>query len=68
MMTYFNRLKREAKESATWRGHDMKRFKTFKPNQVAESVCRGCNAYVQIDTKPLPNGISIRGDAIALNC
>ncbi|KKM18488.1 hypothetical protein LCGC14_1665130 [marine sediment metagenome] len=62
------RLKREARESCTWRGHSMKPFETVIPNKRVFSECRNCTGYVQVDTFPPPNGIDIGGDALALNC
>lgn len=61
------RLKSEARESSTWRGHTMKRFEQLTPT-THESTCKVCGAYVQVDTKPLPNGIDISGNAVALGC
>jgi len=74
-MTILQRLKREAIDGAKWRGHDMTRFKTTEkyletsPKKiVCLSTCRVCGGYVQVDTRPAPNGIDIGGDAVALNC
>jgi len=67
-------LKKEGLACAKWCGHDMGRFKTTyvdvmtgKP-KVAISECKRCGAYVQVNTKPRPNEISIGGDAFAANC
>ena len=68
------RLKQEAIEACTVRGHKMVPFVTLqRPNvqargYVARSVCINCGKYVQIETKPAPNSIDIGGDAIALGC
>ena len=69
------RLKQEAKEACTARGHEMVPFvtlvrPTFANGQgyVARSVCINCGKYVQIETSPAPNSIDIGGDAIASGC
>ncbi|KKM71239.1 hypothetical protein LCGC14_1432690 [marine sediment metagenome] len=66
-MTRIQRLKAEARESATWRGHDMIRFTVLSEYRV-EAVCRDCGAYVQVDANPAANGIDIGGTAVAINC
>lgn len=67
MPTRLRELKREALESAIWRGHDMSRFKSLHPN-AAEASCRKCGKLVIVNSKPMLNGIEIHGRAVALGC
>jgi len=69
-MTRIARLKRSALESCNWRGHRMERFRVSSDNTrvIAYSHCRDCHREVSCDTNPLPNGIDIGGEAVALNC
>jgi hypothetical protein len=67
-MSTLRRLKDEARNTATWRGHDMARFRALTPGRSAESRCKKCHRTVHVDTKPAPNGIDIGGEAVALNC
>jgi len=66
------RLKSEAKESATWRGHRLDRFSHTTRNGGIHAVafCRneGCTAEVSILTRPAPNEIEVVGRAVALQC
>ena len=69
------RLKQEAREACTARGHEMVPFVTLvHPTStngqayVARSVCINCGKYVQIETKPALNSIDIGGNAVALGC
>ena len=76
-MTYAEKLRRSALESAAWRGHQMGRFEHYHgtwlgqrlPNRHAGTAkCKICGAYASFNTYPPPNGIDIGGDAVALNC
>lgn len=67
-MRKIDRLKKEVKEAAKFRGHKMGKFRTWKYSKIAMSVCNTCNRCVVVDLKPLPNGIEIGGEAVALNC
>lgn len=68
-MTSLRTLKREARESATWRGHSLSRFHTYTTaERRAVAHCRNCPASVVVDCYPAPNGIDIGGDAVAVNC
>ena len=62
-----DRLKKEALECTTFRGHKMGKFKNFTKDR-AESVCTVCGAWVQVDAKPMPNGIDTAGSAVAEHC
>jgi len=65
-MRKIERLKREALESCRFRGHIMKRFLDFKDFSV--SSCKICDMQVVVVPHPLPNGIEISGEAVALHC
>lgn len=66
-MNTFTKLKQQARESATWRGHDMKRF-TVRDARGATSECKVCGMGVQVLVCPQANEIAIGGRAVALNC
>jgi hypothetical protein len=66
-MTRMRRLMLEAKDSATFRGHKMGKWKIHNKN-VAENICLNCGKWVQVDCAPMPNGIDIGGPAVALGC
>lgn len=63
-----DQLEQSALDSAQFRGHKMSTFQRIIETTRSESVCSDCEAYVQVDTRPAPNGIDIGGTAIALNC
>ena len=71
-MTRAVRLRREAKESAAWREHDMGRFVCvghyYRIPCAWRSTCRKCGMSVDITIHPAPNQTSICGEAVALNC
>jgi hypothetical protein len=69
------RLCKEAREAATWRGHDLGRFVPDPRNDRdaiwrGEATCQreGCTAYVCVDVNPPINGVEIYGTAMGLNC
>jgi hypothetical protein len=62
-------LRREAREAAKWRGHDLTRFKQHDYwSQVQWAKCRNCDARVACNARPAPNEIDIGGDAVAVGC
>lgn len=67
-MASLRSLKREARESATWRGHKLRPFVTYHDGKVATATCRDCPVSVTVNTHPAPNEIDIGGDAVAINC
>ena len=72
-MRKLEQLKKEAREACEFRGHRMSRFSMLnkgRPNggTWASAYCLVCFKTVFIDTKPLPNGIDISGEAVALSC
>jgi hypothetical protein len=60
------RLKREAKEAATFRGHRLGRWENYDLNVGAEAKCISCDAWVQVLTHPAANQINIGGPAVAM--
>ena len=70
------RLKKEARESATFRGHQLGRFIHLnrysqvhsQARPVFQAECSVCGAWVQVLTRPYPNEIEIGGNAVAINC
>jgi len=67
-VTRFRRLKMEAHEAATWRGHSLSLFKTERAGRQAYATCGNCPALVAVNTHPMPNGIDVGGAAVALTC
>ena len=64
------KLEMEAREAAEWRGHVMTEFayKLTPGRTQGYSKCKRCGKGVWTDTRPMPNGIDISGEAVALNC
>ena len=66
-MTKLNRLKREARDAAEWRGHTLARFRA-SDTRYHFAQCTQCNQGVSVTLTPRPNEIDIGGEAVALNC
>lgn len=66
-MTKLQRLKREARDVATWRGHTLARFRS-SDTRYHFAQCSQCNQGVQVALRPYSNEIDIGGEAVALNC
>jgi hypothetical protein len=63
-------LRREAGSAARWRGHRLT-WTTIRQDErrtIARGTCRQCQASVDCNTRPEPNGIDIGGEAVAINC
>lgn len=68
-MRRVERLKSEARQAASQRGHVLKPFLRGEYNtEVFVSVCRHCEMGAVVDPDPAPNGIDISGRAVAMNC
>jgi hypothetical protein len=76
-MTKMERLKAEARETATLRGHVLGRFKasviTPESGQGGErpaavAVCEICAAFVLVDPAPPPGEPEILGQAMDMDC
>jgi hypothetical protein len=66
-----DKLRKRATEYCEMRNHLMEWqkptvYSTIRVSQIGE--CKLCGKQVIIETKPLPNSISIGGPAVALNC
>lgn len=71
-MLDIRKLKQEALATCAARRHKMGRFTTLikkggRP-RTAEATCKLCGLNVHVDADPAPNGISIAGHAVAMNC
>jgi len=67
-MATLKQLKSSARHSAEWRGHNIGKFITLDPYVSAEAVCRKCGKAVYVNSEPMPNEITISGEAVALGC
>lgn len=65
---YLDRLKKEALEATTFRGHQMKPWDDYKDGKQSTAVCAICDKWVIVNTSPMPNGIDIGGSAVAMTC
>lgn len=65
-----NALKAQAARAAKQRGHRLGKWKAgARPTeQQADCTTDGCDAWVAVDSSPLPNGINIGGPAVAVDC
>lgn len=62
-----SQLRIEAIEAAQFRGHYLDEFETLTHGcQVAECLLCGKQAFVEME--PMPNGVRVGGEAVALNC
>ena len=67
-MRKLERLIREAREAATWRGHKLPQFTHNRDGTVAWARCLNCGEYAEVETEPAPNSIELHGTILALNC
>lgn len=67
-MRRLDRLIKEAREAAEWRGHKIPRFTHSNSMARAYTGCLLCGKRVYADADPLPNGIEIGGNAVAVDC
>jgi hypothetical protein len=68
MPTKERRLKSEAIEACSYRGHKMSKFHGSKYHPHHFAKCTECFMEVMVDTHPEPNEIDVSGEAVALNC
>lgn len=63
-------LKRQARECAEERGHEMTNFSkyTHAAGFVYIAHCRRCDKTAIVRPEPMPNEIESSGEALALNC
>jgi hypothetical protein len=60
-------LKRKAERSASFRGHALGTWETHG-DTAALAYCTRCSMTVAVNAQPLPNGIDVGGEAVALTC
>ncbi len=60
-------LMKEAKESAIFRGHNVKNWDVLG-NDCYLLECKDCKMQVMVKEFPLPNEIQVGGEAVALSC
>ena len=61
------KLKQEALDACGFRGHIMGVWDDYRPD-AAVCECIRCGAQAAITLDPLPNGIEIGGEAVAMHC
>lgn len=70
-MSLIVKLQKDARDSATFRGHHLGvwvRLESRGNGLHARAKCLDCGMDVDIKTHPMPNEIDIGGPAIALGC
>ena len=69
-MAALDKLQQRATEACNSRGHKLGKWdiRNGESRSLATNECTECGAWVQCNTKPLPNGIDVAGNALALNC
>lgn len=67
MKKSLSELKREAREAASFRGHDLMHFAKVSA-RLHTATCSKCKRTVQINTAPGPNEIDIGGEPVAVEC
>ncbi len=63
-------LKAEATEAASFRGHRLIWCAPWHGERasIQRGICERCGMEVDVCNNPMPNGIDIGGEAVALNC
>ena len=69
-MKHLGQLRKSAQESAEFRGHSIRWYAPHHGERASTQIgeCRWCGLEAYICTNPMPNGIDIGGEAVALNC
>ena len=65
------KLRREAREAATMRGHTLARFSRHSGWGIGSAygaACVDCTLGVWIEETPPPNGVYTAGEALAVSC
>jgi hypothetical protein len=65
------KLRREARQAATMRGHTLARFSRHSGwgiGSAYEAACGDCTRGVWIEETPPPHGINMAGEAFAVSC
>lgn len=71
VMRKIDRLIKEGKESAAFRGHKMKRTHYGHDSSgclTAVYECEKCQRTFYVTDKPMPNEAELRGSALAVEC
>ena len=63
-------LQLKAETACQRRGHKLGKWAIYhgESRSLANNECVVCGMEVQCNSKPLPNGIDIGGQALAVNC
>ena len=63
-------LRRHVLPATDFRGHKIKWASPFhsEAQSLQHGNCEDCPAWVQLNTRPLPNEVYIGGPAVALSC
>lgn len=70
-MEKIERLKKEARDAADFRGHELGRFTRIASPRLGRNMFRAnchCGALVIVTDKILPNEVEIGGEAVAVVC
>jgi hypothetical protein len=70
-MVNMRKLRAEARQAATGRGHELKKFSHLygsAAGSYAVASCRLCRAQVRVEPYPAHNSASIWGEAVGLGC
>jgi len=82
-MTRYRRLVRDLRQCAKWRGHKIGNGKPiWLPSYATDATgkdlpdrlvgylleCKNCGKRGTVDLNPLPNGIDIGGEIVAIGC
>ena len=67
-MKSLTELIKDARESASWRGHSLGPFIGKKTEGRYSAWCSRCGKGVQIVENPGANEIDVSGEAVSLNC
>ena len=69
-MSALDQLQKQAESACNNRGHQLGKWEIYhgERNSLANNACVRCGKEVQCNTLPLPNGIDIGGEALALGC
>jgi hypothetical protein len=68
MPTKIARLRSEARQACSFRGHKLGRFTAAKYSHRYFAECSECKMGVTVNPHPAPNDIEIGGEAVALHC
>lgn len=67
MKKSLSELKREARETASTRGHDLMHFAKVSA-RLHFATCSKCKRMVQINTAPVPTETELCGELLTVDC